>query len=50
MTTKERDQLQKELSLLIKKQQKEYSTRGNTQYCQELFVEITQIKKKLGIE
>ena len=44
MTVKE---LKEERARLVKANQKEYQTRGNTQRCQELWAEIEKIDAKL---
>lgn len=41
-------ELKEKREQLIKANQKEYSTRGNTQRCQELFSEIMKIDEELS--
>lgn len=43
-------ELKKKREVLSKKQRKEYETRGNTQYCQELWKEIEAIDEELSKE
>lgn len=41
------EELKQRRSEIVKKQIKEYRTRGNTQYCQKLFIEIEDIDKQI---
>ena len=40
-------ELKEQRNKLVKQQQKEYQTRGNTQRCQELWAEIEKIDAQL---
>lgn len=41
-------ELKEKRTKLVKRQWKEYQTLGNTQRCQELFVEIERIEKEIA--
>ena len=45
---KKLDILKQERAELVKKQQKEYTTRGNTQYSQQLFDKIQELDKQIN--
>ena len=42
------EELKKEYDELCKKQMKEYRTRGNTQYSQELFEKIQKLESEIN--
>lgn len=41
------NELKEKRAELVKKQQREYQRRGNTQMCQELFAEIMKIDEEI---
>lgn len=42
------EELKEKRTKLVKRQNKEYRTWGNTQRCQELFVEIERIEEQIA--
>ena len=42
-------ELKEQRDVLVKQNQKEYSTRGNTQRCQEIFAQIEKIEKEIEV-